>query len=232
MTAADITLLDGLGLVWLVASWFGFEIWSRRRVRSVPSIISEIALYRRLWMERMILHENRQSDATILGNLLRYAIFFASTTIFILGGLVALLGTTQRVIEVVAQLPFAGPVPVWVWEVKALILIYIFVYAFFKFTWSAWQYNALSIIVGAAPPPGSPAAAVAAHVEIAARVATLGGDSFNHGMRAYYFSMAVMSWFLHPLALIVAASWVTLVLYHREFHSKTLDALRGRRAAG
>lgn len=96
-----------------------------------------------------------QADATFLGNLLPGALFFASTTIFILGGLVVLLGTTQRVTKLVAQLPFSTPFSVWLWEIKVLLLIYVFVYAFFKFSWSAWLYNEFSIIVGAAPSPNS-----------------------------------------------------------------------------
>lgn len=180
---------------------------------------------RRHWMERVCHRENHQSDATILGNLLRGALFFATTTIFILGGLVALLGTTQRVIEVVSQLPFTGSFPVWLWELKALILIYIFVYAFFKFTWSAWQYNALSIIVGAAPGPTAEPETAARYIDSASRMAALAGESFNHAIRAYYFSMAAMSWFLHPVALILVATLVTIVLYRREFASPTLTAL-------
>jgi uncharacterized membrane protein len=53
----------------------------------------------------------------------------------------------------------------------------------------------------------------------------LAGESFNHGIRAYYFSMAAVTWFLHPLALVIAATWVAYVLYRREFASPTLDAL-------
>jgi uncharacterized protein DUF599 len=64
-----------------------------------------------------------QPDVAVLGNLVHGALFFASTSILILGGLFALLGTTQRVIEVVAELPFTGPFPVWLWEAKALLLI-------------------------------------------------------------------------------------------------------------
>ena len=177
-------------------------------------------------MERLCGRENHQADATVLGNLVRGALFFASTTVLILGGLFALLGTVQKIIDVVAALPFTGPFSVWLWEAKALLLIYIFIYAFFKFTWSAWQYNALSIIVGAAPDPSAATSVREPYIASAADVAALAGESFNHGIRAYYFSMAAVTWLLHPLVLVIAASWISYVLYRREFVSPTLYALR------
>ena len=176
-------------------------------------------------MEQVRVREQHQSDATILSNLLRGALFFASTSIFLLGGLVALLGTAQRVTEVFSQLPFTAPFSLWLWEMKVMMLIYIFVYAFFKFTWSAWQYNALSIVVGAAPGPSATPEAAAGYIEAATRVAGLAGESFNHGVRAYYFSMAAVAWFIHPLLFVAAVSCVTLVIYRREFASPTLAAL-------
>jgi uncharacterized membrane protein len=37
--------------------------------------------------------------------------------------------------------------------------------------------------------------------------------------------MAALGWFLHPWLMIVATVWVITILYHREFKSKTLQAL-------
>ena len=38
--------------------------------------------------------------------------------------------------------------------------------------------------------------------------------------------MAALSWFVNPLFLFPAAVVIVLVLYRREFHSRTLAALR------
>ena len=84
---------------------------------------------------------------------------------------------------------------VWVWEVKVVMLIYIFVYAFFKFTWSAWQFNATGVLVGGMPAAGESAATLARSAEAVSRLAALAGVSVNYGIRAYYFSMAALSWF-------------------------------------
>ena len=150
--------------------------------------------------------------------------FYASTTIFVLAGLIALLGTTQKVAEVVSQLPLASPFSLWLWEMKVLLMIYIFVYAFFKFTWATWQYNAVAILVGAAPQPAPHSQLRDGFVQRASSVVALAGENFNGGVRAYYLSLAAMSWFPHPLLLTACTTLVVGVLYRREFHSRTLDA--------
>jgi len=55
-----------------------------------------------------------------------------------------------------------------------------------------------------------------------AKVLDQAGHSFNYGLRAYYFSMAVIAWFIHPLLFLISTSLVVAVLYHREFKSKPL----------
>jgi len=225
MSASGPTIFDILSVGYFLLCWIGFGRFSSWRARSSPGLVAALRQFRRRWMERLCQRENHQSDAAILGNLVRGALFFASTTVFILGGLFALLGTTQKMISMFAELPFTEPFSVWLWKAKALLLVYIFIYAFFKFTWSAWQYNALSIIVGAAPDPKTALSLHETYITSAADIAALAGESFNRGIRAYYFAMAAVTWFLHPLALAITATLVAYVLYRREFASQTLDAL-------
>jgi uncharacterized membrane protein len=51
-------------------------------------------------------------------------------------------------------------------------------------------------------------------------------ETFNDGLRAYYFSFAAMAWFFSPLALVVATALVVLILYGREFRSEVVHLLR------
>jgi uncharacterized membrane protein len=170
--------------------------------------------------------ESHIADATLLGNLLRGALFFASTTVFILGGLVALLGTAPKVAELVSQMPFATPTDPKLAEIKAVILILVYVYAFFKFTWSAWQYNVLSILVGAMPARGGDNLVRDKYADAAGQVAALAGESYNNGVRAYYFSIPLMAWLVDPILFLVGTLIVTIVLYRREFNSPIMNALR------
>jgi uncharacterized membrane protein len=84
-------------------------------------------LYRREWFKRVLQHENRIADVAALGSLLTGATFFASTAILILGGLMAMLGTTNRIMEVVAELPFARPEPELLSRMKIILMIGVFV---------------------------------------------------------------------------------------------------------
>ncbi len=133
--------------------------------------------------------------------------------------------------DVISHLPYSTPAEPWLLEVKALVLISVFVYAFFKFTWSAWQYNVLSIIVGASPTAAESEPTELAHyVENAANIAGLAGDSYNKGIRAYYFAFAVLAWFVDALMFLSVTLVVTLVLYRREFFSPDAGEPEARRS--
>ena len=57
-------------------------------------------------------------------------------------------------------------------------------------------------------------------------VASLSAENLNEGLRAYYFSMAALAWFFHPWLFFLATALVVFILYQREFHSRTLEALQ------
>ena len=45
-------------------------------------------------------------------------------------------------------------------------------------------------------------------------------------MRTYYFGLAALSWFVHPYLLVALTVAVVLVVYRREFRSRTLETIR------
>jgi uncharacterized membrane protein len=54
----------------------------------------------------------------------------------------------------------------------------------------------------------------------------LAAETFNDGLRAYYFSFAALGWFFSPLAFALATTLVVGILYSREFRSDVLHVLR------
>ena len=67
--------------------------------------------------------EVRVVDGVVIQNLSTSPSFFASTTILIIGGLLAVLGTTDKASELVREIPFAARTRVLVFDLKLLLLL-------------------------------------------------------------------------------------------------------------
>jgi len=219
---------DVAALLAVVALWWGFA-WLTEKSRWAGLSLSAAIHRQRLdWMLQLSNREVRISDTALLGNLMRSMSFFASATVVILGGVAAMLGSSDRAYEAVVSITvFAPQGGRDVFEIKVLVLGLIFINSFLKFTWGLRQFNYCCILVGAAPMAGESEEAKKLFARRAARVCELGALSFNQGLRGYYFALATLAWFMHPLAYVGAAILVVLILWRREYHSKTRRAVRG-----
>lgn len=231
-TLALFSFIDYVALLWFVCVSFGYIRFAEWKAQRAPSLIGAMNVYRRQWMERVVTRENRIVDSSLIGTLSNVATFLASTTMLILGGLVALLGTTDTVVDVVGELPFAVKSSQRLWEMKILLLITIFGFSFFKFTWALRQFNMLAILVGAAPHVGGDPGMEKDFIDRSTDVSVYAGENFNNGLRAYYFGLAALAWFLHPILFLLTTAWVVVVLYRREFRSTTMKTLAGLHGVG
>jgi uncharacterized membrane protein len=223
MMGGLFTPLDAIALAIFFACWAGYTAVVDR-VPSIQrnSVIAAMDEHRRRWMIALLNRENRISDTAIIGNLMNSTGFLANTSIFILAGLVALLGSPDLGRRVLAALPFAeAPASDIAWELRVGLLVFIFVRAFFELTWALRQFNYCSIVVGGIGlgPDFTPQA------EMAAKVANRAARHFNTGLRAYYFGLAALAWIIHPIALILASLLVLRELHRREFRSVVRDVL-------
>jgi uncharacterized membrane protein len=221
-----ISTTDLIAFLWMLVSWSAYTLiadrlsWDKREVARV------MHNYRIQWMLRMLDREIRMPDVSIIIAHIRSGTLFASTTILIMAGIIAMLGSTDRLMTVISDLSFAQTTSRELLELKIFVLLGIFVYGFFKFAWCLRQFNYALILIGAAPWKGDCDEKVRADYPVrTARVLTRASDTFNRGLRAYYFGLATLTWFVQPWAFIVASVWVILVLYRRDYLSKTLDAL-------
>ena len=219
---------DWAGLFVFFGGWWGYANFARRRAMSHASILATTNRFRRLWMLQVTHREVRVVDGVVIQNLSTSPSFFASTTILIIGGLLAVLGTTDKATELVLEIPFAARTTSLVFDLKIVLMLVIFVYAFFRFTWSMRQYTFGALMIASAPE---------AHVFIeeqlsreafadkAGRIVGLAAETFNDGLRAYYFAFAAIGWFISPLIFMLATVGVVYILYQREFMSDVLDVL-------
>ncbi|MBE9554538.1 MAG: DUF599 domain-containing protein [Proteobacteria bacterium] len=217
-------LYDIIAVAWLLLCWLGYTRYSERNA-AAENLIGVMARHRVRWMTEMLSRENRMVDIQIINSALNNATFFASTTILIMAGLFAVIGALEDVIAVIRDIPFAVKTSRALWETKVIVMMLIFMHGFFKFAWAMRQFNYCALLVGAAPNTLDPGEEELAYARGGAVVASLAAKHFNHGIRTYYFGMATLSWFVHPLALLPSALLVVLVLYRREFRSRTLRAL-------
>lgn len=221
--------VDWLALGLFFSLWVGYAGFAKALSSRRPSLLATTNRYRRYWMEQTAVRDPRMLDGLIAQSLSHTPSFFSSTSILIIGALFALLGTTDKAAELMSEIPFAQATPLVVFEFKVVVMVGIFVYAFFRFSWCMRQYTFVSLVIGAMPPPEDFESGRFDRQRYAERAAALVGsaaETFNDGLRAYYFSFAALAWFFNPLALVLGTVVVVLILYRREFHSEVLDILR------
>lgn len=222
---AELLYLDIGAFFWFLAAWFGYASYADSQYAKRLNLIRIMDDMRERWMRQMLRRDNRMVDAALIGNIQRSISFLASTAIIILIGILSVLRAKDQGVQAIGMIPFASPISPFMYEVKTTLLALMFVYAFFKLTWSLRQYNYTSILVGAAPMHNEQKSL---HKEYADRLAKLSGNAarhFNMGLRAYYFGLALVSWFVSGQLFIAVTSLVIYVVYRREFRSHTVNNL-------
>ncbi len=220
---------DWLALLAFIAAWVTYAALASGQGERRPSVLSSSNRVRRLWMLQSTHREVRVLDGLVVQNLSGSASFFASTTIFIIGGLLAVLGTTEQASDLVREIPFAVPTSPLVFDFKVSVLTAIFIYAFFRFTWSIRQYSLGALLVAAAPESKDfgDEGQRNAFADRAGRLMGMAAETFNDGVRAYYMAFAVLAWFIAAWAMLAATAAVLAVLYWREFRSQVVQLLEG-----
>ena len=209
--------LDALAVALTFALWalLGWMIESQSLSR--PSVTILMQGFRRDWMREMVTRQPRIFDAAILSSLRQGTNFLASASMISLGGLLALIGNSERLLGVAQDLTLGGS-PTMVVEVKLMATGIFLLYAFLKFVWSNRLFGYCTILMAAVPndpgdPRAMPRAMQAAEVNIRAAL------NFNRGLRALYFSLGSLAWLLGPQALIAGAALVGTMIWSRDFAS-------------
>lgn len=220
---AEASWLEVAAPLVFLACWVGYwafaDFWRLGR----QSLMRRMDEYRGAWMRQMLIRDNRIVDVQVVQVLVQNVSFFASSAILIVGGFVAVLGASEQARAIAAEIPFAERSSPLIWDLKILLLVVVFVYAFFKFTWSLRQFNYVAILIGAAPYDHEPAS-----LAMAEQIATVAGrasDHFNRAMRAYYFGLAALSWFIQSWLFVLCSVLVVFIIYRREHRSAVLGVL-------
>ncbi|THV25094.1 DUF599 domain-containing protein [Peteryoungia ipomoeae] len=224
MTVPDYAALAVFALLWLGYAW----ITGDRRFVSRTSLTTAMADRRREWILNSTRRDLKMIDTQILGGLQAGTAFFASTTIFAIGGCFALLGATEQVDAILQDIPFIVAGGRAMFELKVCGLIALFAYSFFKFGWSYRLFNYCTILFGAIPmldeaQKDPVAARIAAERTI--RMNIIAASHFNMGLRAIFYSIGYLGWFVSPWLFMVSTLLVFIVLLRRQFFSNARKAL-------
>ncbi|MHB2265112.1 DUF599 domain-containing protein [Aliihoeflea sp. PC F10.4] len=219
--------LDIIALVYFLVGWVLFAHSTQGRL-SRPTLTSLMNTQRERWIRTMARRDLRMIDTNIMMGLQQGTAFFASSSLIALGGCFALLGSSDRVVAVIGDLPATDEVAGPAFEAKILGLAAILAYAFFKFGWAYRIFNYCSILIGAVPMREDYVASddeFETAVMRAARMNQLGGKHFNAGLRAIFFALGYLGWFLGPWAFIATTTCTLFVLVRRQFFSAARQAL-------
>ena len=219
------TIIDALAFLLFIFVWAShFYIINCSRWR-VYTITAAMTAMREKWMLNVVVRDDSPIDAIIQTGLQQGVVFFASTTVLIIGGLVAGLGASDTGIAILQELPLAVTPNTVQYELKILLIILIFVMAFFKFAWSHRLYNYILIMIGAAPDRDVGEQALTHYAKKLALLHALAAKHFTTGLNAYFFALAAFTWFVSAWLFMAATLWVALVLYRRAFRAKFLQLL-------
>ncbi|MEM7258579.1 MAG: DUF599 family protein [Pseudomonadota bacterium] len=233
--------LDYVAVVFFFASWvMHFWIINHSSLRE-KTITYRMAMHRQHWMHNMVHRDPKMADALIQNTLQYGVLFFASTTILLIGALMAGLGASEKAIALLSDLPFVVEPSRTAWEIKVLMVIFIFTFAFFKFAWSYRLFNYVLVLMGAAPDISAKASMqhcddqsrmhiyeqkyLDNYAKCVGKLHALGARHFTTGLNSYFFALAAVAWFLDARLFILATIWVSIVLYRRAFRSNFLKIL-------
>lgn len=220
------TLLDLIAVVYFFGSWSGYAFFADYRKESSNKMLVKVMYQHRMnWMLEMMKRDNRMVDAKVASNVMGSVTFFASTSMFLLAGLLTMLAKGDEGIAMLATLPFTTTTSPQLWEVKIILLMIIFTYSFFKHTWAIRQFNYTSILIAGAPVIRQTNKLARKHAERITKILSLAAANFNMGLRGYYFGLAALTWFLNPVLFMGFTSWVVYVMFRREIRSQTLKIL-------
>ncbi len=182
-----------------------------------PSLSVIMNMQRRRWVANASRRDN-PFDAILSGNIMGSVSFLASTAVLLILAIFALFGQVPALMDALNSLSITRVYTSADIQLHLLVMLSMFVLAFFAFTLSLRQFNHFCIMLGAMD-HSEPTSEE--ELDAITRMNALGAKNFNSGIRAYYFSVATVAWFVSEWLPLAASIATILILAHREFFSSS-----------
>lgn len=180
-----------------------------------PSLSVIMNMQRRRWVANATVRES-PFDAILSGNIMGSVSFLASTAVLLILAIFAVFGQVPALMEALNSLSLDRTYTTLDVQLHLVVMLTMFVLAFFAFTLALRQFNHFCIMLGAID---HSAPTSEEEIDAITRMNALGAKNFNSGIRAYYFSVATVAWFVSEWLPIATCIATILILAHREFFS-------------
>lgn len=223
--------LDYIALAWFLLLWGSYS-WLNDRSKHGKSGMSKVMdVHRRNWMLQCARRDHRIVDTQIMASLQNGTAFFATTSMLALGGSFSLLSQTERIEALFKDLPLTTGASSGATELKLLILCAIYGYAFFQFGWAYRLFNYTSILLGGIPPfyrdlDQNERRTIELAAARPALMQMVAGRHFNWGLRALFYSIGYLGFFVNAWMFLFSTTFIAVVLYRRQYASSALGAAR------
>lgn len=223
---ALLTYWDAVAAAFLICAYFLLGWMIEHSPKSRPSVTKIMSENRREWLRVFVTRDPRIFDSQIMGSLRQGTAFFASTCIFAIGGVFALIANTDPLRGVAAEIS-TEDIPIVVWQVKLGLVALMLSNGFLKFVWANRIFGYCSVMMAAVPndpdhPEALPRALQAAELNIRAAI------NFNRGLRSMYFALGGLAWLIGSAPFLGATAAVIWLIWSREFASLPRDILLGK----
>lgn len=180
-----------------------------------PSLSVIMNMQRRRWVANASRRES-PFDAILSGNIMGSVSLLASTSVLLVLAVFAMFGQLSTLMAALDSLSLQRTYSLLDVQLHLVVMLAMFVQAFFAFTLSLRQFNHFCIMLGALE---HDRVTSDEEIEAIARMNALGAKNFNSGIRAYYFSVSTVAWFVSEWLAVAACIITVLILAHREFFS-------------
>ncbi|MCZ4273858.1 DUF599 domain-containing protein [Maritalea porphyrae] len=201
--------------------WAFYGLLSKAIETRRTSMSALMARQRLRWVQNAV-RRDTPIDGILTGNIMSAVSFFASTSVLLILAMFAVIGQLNELLPTLRSLSWGDVYTDFDYQSHFVVMLVMTVMAFLSFTLSLRHFNHFCILMGAADHSTN---ADPAEVRAMANLNTQGARHFNSGIRAYYFSIANVGWFLSSTVGIVMAVGTIGFIIYREYFSAARRAI-------
>ena len=223
MFPSDVTLAHYIAFslvpfCWLAYSWILSLLGHR-------TLNSQLAVVRRHWVQAIAKRAAKPFDAVLLGHIVHSVAFFGSATLIVLAGVFTVFTRLEDIHKTISRLDFLSQTSFELFALQFGFLSLVLAVCFFSFTYSLRKLVYAIALIGALPEPSDNIPVHDVLVCHAATVLSEAIQSFNFGIRGYYYAVASLFLFVSPYAAILATLVATITLIYRQIATPTSRAI-------